>query len=229
MQGDALAAQPRAVRRAGIPSPPTCHAWTGDGHPLGIAEPAVTPVHAGTSDQVPGMLGWASRQERMRLALLLAWRGAAAGPGGGVRRDPPPAAAPGRGDVLPALAAGQVLGELGGELPAGRLHRAGRGYCFQDLGGLACGDLLGHATRDQLAQHRVQPAGHRGVGPAQVLVAPGARPRLLRPAPRPQHRPRGRAAATAGNTRRHSWTGVAVYDGNDEAGCPWDRLADRRG
>jgi hypothetical protein len=42
MQGDALAAQPRAVRRAGIPSPPTCHAWTGDGHPLGIAEPAVT-------------------------------------------------------------------------------------------------------------------------------------------------------------------------------------------
>jgi hypothetical protein len=76
----------------------------------------------------------------------------------------------------PDVDAAQILGELGGELPAGRLHRPRWRDRGQDLPGLACGDLAGHAAGHQLAQHLVQPAGHLGTGPAQVLVALGARP-----------------------------------------------------
>jgi hypothetical protein len=35
---------------------------------------------------------------------------------------------------------------------------------------VTCGDLLGYPTRDQLAQHCVQPAGDLGPGPVQVTV-----------------------------------------------------------
>ena len=101
------------------------------------------------------------------------------GRGGDHRADPeqPGQAGPGRpycrSDLLPGLAdrrvsTAQVLGELGGELPAGRLHRVGRRDRFQDAPGMACGDLLGHSAGDQLAQHLVQPAGHLGAGPAQI-------------------------------------------------------------
>jgi hypothetical protein len=38
---------------------------------------------------------------------------------------------------------------------------------------VSCGDLLGDAAWDQLAQHRVQPAGDLGPGAAQVAVALG--------------------------------------------------------
>src|SRR5690348_17455999 len=44
---------------------------------------------------------------------------------------------------------------------------------FQDVRGLACGDLSGDATGDQLAQHLVQPASDLGPGAAQVLVVLG--------------------------------------------------------
>ena len=63
--------------------------------------------------------------------------------------------------------------ELGGELAAGRGDGPGRRDRFQDAGGLSCGDLLGDAAGDQLAQHGVQPAGDLGAGPAQVPVALG--------------------------------------------------------
>ena len=49
----------------------------------------------------------------------------------------------------------------------------GRLDCFQDTGRVSCGDLLGDAARDQLAQHGVQPADDLGPGPAQVPVALG--------------------------------------------------------
>jgi hypothetical protein len=38
---------------------------------------------------------------------------------------------------------------------------------------VSCGDLLGHAAGDQLAQHRVEPARDLVLGPAQVPVPPG--------------------------------------------------------
>jgi hypothetical protein len=73
----------------------------------------------------------------------------------------------------PGVDAAQILGELGGELPAGRRHRPCWCDRCQDLPGLACGDLPGDAAGDQLAQHLVQPAGHLGAGLSQVLVALG--------------------------------------------------------
>ena len=69
--------------------------------------------------------------------------------------------------------AAQVLGELGGELPAGSRDGVGRHDRCQDVRGLTRSDLLGDTAGDQLAQHLVQPAGHLGAGPAQVLVALG--------------------------------------------------------
>jgi len=69
--------------------------------------------------------------------------------------------------------AAQILGELGGKLQVGRLHRPCWCDRCQDLSGLACGDLLADAAGDQLAQHLVQPAGHLGAGLAQVPVALG--------------------------------------------------------
>ena len=47
------------------------------------------------------------------------------------------------------------------------------GVIAPGVSGVNCGDPLGHAAGDQLAQHRVQPAGHLGPGPAQVPVALG--------------------------------------------------------
>ena len=44
---------------------------------------------------------------------------------------------------------------------------------LQQVRGVSCGDRLGNAARNQLAQHRVQPAGHLSAGTAQVLVAFG--------------------------------------------------------
>jgi len=84
--------------------------------------------------------------------------------GGDDRAGPeqPGQAGPRRGDrggeLLPGLAdrragAAQIHGELGGELPAGRRHRAcWRDRC-QDLTGLACGDLLAEAAGHQLGSH----------------------------------------------------------------------------
>ena len=63
--------------------------------------------------------------------------------------------------------------ELGGELAAGRVHGPGRRDRVQEPGGVSCGDLLGDAARDQLAQHRVQPAGDLVPGAAQVPVPLG--------------------------------------------------------
>jgi len=69
--------------------------------------------------------------------------------------------------------AAQVGEELGGELAAGRVNRSRGADRLEEPGSRASGDLLGHATGDQLAQHRVQPAHHLGPGPAQVAVALG--------------------------------------------------------
>ena len=90
--------------------------------------------------------------------------------------------------------------ELGGELAAGRLHRAGRGGLLEDPGGLGCGDLLGDAAGDQLAQHRVQPAddlvaGRPGRGaawPRPSAPPRGHRPLTWRAGRRPQRRDRDR-------------------------------------
>jgi hypothetical protein len=38
---------------------------------------------------------------------------------------------------------------------------------------MSCSYLLGNTTGDQLAQDRVQPAGHLIAGPAQITVALG--------------------------------------------------------
>jgi hypothetical protein len=76
----------------------------------------------------------------------------------------------------PGVEAAQILGQLGGELPAGRGRRPRWRDRLPEPGGLACGDLAGHAAGHQLAQHLVQPAGHLGTHPAQVPVALGARP-----------------------------------------------------
>ena len=104
--------------------------------------------------------------------------------GGDDRAHPeqPGQAGPDRGDRGGGFLAGladprvdpaQVLGELGGELPAGRVHRPRRCDRLQEPGGLACGDLPGDAAGHQLAQHLVQPAGHLGAHPAQVPVTLG--------------------------------------------------------
>ena len=65
------------------------------------------------------------------------------------------AAFPGLAD--PRIGTAQILSQLGGELPAGRVHRPRRRDRCQDLPGLACGDLARHAVGHQLAQHLVQP------------------------------------------------------------------------
>jgi hypothetical protein len=96
--------------------------------------------------------------------------------------EQPGQAGPGRpdrgGGFLPGLAdpridPAQILSQLGGELPAHRVHRSRWRDRSQDLPGLACGDLAGHAAGHQLAQHLVQPAGHLGAHPAQVPVTLG--------------------------------------------------------
>jgi len=67
----------------------------------------------------------------------------------------------------------QVIDEGRGELAAGGRDRVRRSDRSEGLRGLACGDRLGDAAGDQLAQHGVQPADDLGAGPAQVPVALG--------------------------------------------------------
>ena len=68
----------------------------------------------------------------------------------------------------------QILGEVDGELAAGCLRPRSAGVIDSRIrAACACGDPLGDAAGDQLAQHRVQPAGHLGPGAAQVPVALG--------------------------------------------------------
>ena len=104
--------------------------------------------------------------------------------GGDDRADPEQAgrAGPGRGDgdrelgaglPDPGIDAAQVIKEGRGQLAAGGRHRVRRGDRGEEPGGLACGDGLGYAAGDQLAQHRVQPAHDLGAGAAQVTVALG--------------------------------------------------------
>ncbi len=69
--------------------------------------------------------------------------------------------------------AAQVGEELGGELAAGQRNSAGRGDLLEDAGGLGCGDLLRVTAGDQVAEHRVQPAGDLVAGPGQVPVPLG--------------------------------------------------------
>ncbi len=89
------------------------------------------------------------------------------------------AAGPDRcGQLLPGLAplgieVAQVIEELAGELTAGLGNGAGRRDRSQDAGGLACGDFLAEAARQQLAQHGVEPAGDLVAGPRQVPVPLG--------------------------------------------------------
>jgi hypothetical protein len=73
----------------------------------------------------------------------------------------------------PGVDAAQVLDEVGGEFAAGYRYRVLRCDHLQQVRGVSCGDRLGNAARNQLAQHRVQPAGHLSAGTAQVLVAFG--------------------------------------------------------
>ena len=74
-----------------------------------------------------------------------------------------PETSPG-GELLAGVAqlgiqAAHVLGKLRSELGAGHFNGAGRGGRPEDPGGLSCGDLLGDAAGDQVAEHGVQPAG----------------------------------------------------------------------
>jgi hypothetical protein len=69
--------------------------------------------------------------------------------------------------------AAQVLQEVAGQLPAGQHDRARRDGLLQQACRAGCGDFLPHAAGDQLAQHRVQPAGNLVTGPGQVPVPPG--------------------------------------------------------
>ena len=89
-----------------------------------------------------------------------------------------PAAGDGGGELLPGLAdpgvdAAQVLDEGRGELAAGCRYRVRRCDRSEDLRGLACGDRLGDAARNQLAQHGMQPADDLGTAAAQVPVPLG--------------------------------------------------------
>jgi hypothetical protein len=61
-------------------------------------------------------------------------------------------------------------GELSGEIGAGQFDGTGRGDLPEDPGGLSCGDLLGDAAGNQVAEHGVQPAGDLVTQPGQVPV-----------------------------------------------------------
>jgi hypothetical protein len=64
-----------------------------------------------------------------------------------------------------AVQMAQIGQQLGGELTARLAGRACGPDLGEDLSSPACGDLLGNSTGDQLAQHRVQPAGDLGCKP----------------------------------------------------------------
>jgi len=96
--------------------------------------------------------------------------------------EQPGQAGPGRldggGELRPGLAdpgvdAAQGIDEGHGELAAGCGHRVRRCDRSEDLCGLACGDRLADAPRNQLAQHGMQPADDLGTAAAQVPVALG--------------------------------------------------------
>ena len=69
-----------------------------------------------------------------------------------------------RSVAVAALRSAQVLSQLGGELPAGRLHRPRWRGRLHEPGGLACGDLAGHA------------AGHQPAAPGAAGRPPGCGP-----------------------------------------------------
>ncbi len=58
-------------------------------------------------------------------------------------------------------------------LAAGLGNGTRRRELIEDTSGLACGDLLADAARNQLAQHRMQAAGDLVAGPGQVPVPLG--------------------------------------------------------
>ena len=66
--------------------------------------------------------------------------------------------------------AAQVGDELDGDGVSGRGHRPGGLELVEQTGGLSCADLAGDPAGDELAQHRVQPAGDPGAVPGQVTV-----------------------------------------------------------
>jgi hypothetical protein len=61
--------------------------------------------------------------------------------------------------------------QLGGELAARLGDRTRWPDLTDDLGCVACGDLIGHPAGYQLAQHGVQPAGDLVAGPGQIAMA----------------------------------------------------------
>jgi hypothetical protein len=88
-----------------------------------------------------------------------------AGPDGGV-------------EFLPGLAqlgvdAAQVLDERRGELAARGRDGTGRRDRAKQAGGVRCDDLLRDAAGNQLAEHRVQPAGNLRAAAGQVTAALG--------------------------------------------------------
>jgi len=78
---------------------------------------------------------------------------------------------PGWPHVLDGCCTSRRAGARGHAGPPGG---AGRCHLLQDPGGLGCGDLLGEAAGDQLAEHGVESAGDLVTGPAQVTVPPGS-------------------------------------------------------
>ena len=129
--------------------------------------------------------------------------------------------------------AAHVLQKLGGELAASLPRGAGRRGRPEDAGGVSCGDLLGHAAGNQLAQHRMEPARDLVLGPAQVPVPPG--PHLqhrgviigadLAPGPRAQRRDRHRQGivrvvliAGPGGQQPHPGTQLRLNAGHPLAG-----------
>jgi hypothetical protein len=94
-----------------------------------------------------------------------AGQGGPAGPDGGI-------------ELLPGLAqlpvdAVQVLDQGRGKLPAGGRHRVRRSDRVEQAGGGRCDDLLRGTAGDQLAEHRVQPAGDLSAAAGQVTIVPG--------------------------------------------------------
>ena len=105
----------------------------------------------------------------------------------------------------PGVDAAQVLDEGRGELAAGRRHRVRRCDRRQDPGGLACGDRLGDAAGDQLAQ-APRAAGTRpgcgcGPGHGSAWTRSSAPPRDHRAGP-PGRRP---SAARRRRPTGHRW------------------------
>ena len=116
-----------------------------------------------------------------------------------------PAARTAAASLLPGLAdldvdAAQVLGELGGELPAGCLHRPRRRDRFQDARGPAGGDLPGDAAgrsaRTAPGAAGRPPGCGPGPGPGSAWTRSSAPRRDRRAGPRGPRPERSAATAT---------------------------------